>query len=47
MNFGGYIPARLPPVLTGYLIDFAGFATGSTIFAATLGLVAAAGATVV
>jgi hypothetical protein len=47
MNFGGYIPAGLLPVLTGYLIDFTGLATGATIFAAALGLVAAAGATFV
>ncbi|WGS17859.1 MULTISPECIES: MFS transporter [unclassified Bradyrhizobium] len=44
MNFGGYILAGLLPVLMGYLIDFAGLATGAAIFAAALGLVAAAGA---
>ncbi|MFB9262705.1 hypothetical protein ACFFWD_05880 [Bradyrhizobium erythrophlei] len=44
MNFGGYVPAGLLPVLTGYLIDFAGLATGATIFAAALDLAAAAGA---
>ncbi|MDQ0381485.1 MFS transporter [Amycolatopsis thermophila] len=34
LNFGGYIPAALLPVGTGYLSDGLGFATGSTIFAA-------------
>ncbi|WP_083742137.1 MFS transporter [Bradyrhizobium mercantei] len=47
MNVGGYIPAGLLPVLTGCLIDFTGLASGATIFAAALGLVATAGATFV
>ncbi|KAA9165963.1 MFS transporter [Amycolatopsis acidicola] len=36
LNFGGYIPAALLPVGTGYLSDALGFATGSTIFAAAI-----------
>ncbi|GAA2805382.1 MFS transporter [Saccharopolyspora taberi] len=36
LNFGGYIPAALLPVGTGYLSDALGFTTGSTIFAAVL-----------
>jgi MFS family permease len=36
MNIGGYIPAGLLPVATGFLIDHAGLATGATAFAAVL-----------
>jgi MFS family permease len=47
LNFGGYIPAALLPVGTGYLSDALGFATGSTIFAAILAVASlAAGALV-
>ncbi|MEB3370136.1 MFS transporter [Saccharopolyspora mangrovi] len=38
INFGGYIPAALLPVGTGYLSDALGITTGSTIFAAILTL---------
>jgi len=44
LNFGGYVPAGLLPVATGYLIDRVGFATGAGIFAAALGTCAAIGA---
>ena len=40
MNMGGYLPAGLLPVLTGYAIDYVGLATGATAFAAVLALVA-------
>ncbi|WIX76632.1 MFS transporter [Amycolatopsis carbonis] len=47
LNFGGYIPAALLPVATGYLSDSLGLATGTTIFAVVLSLAAlAAGALV-
>ncbi|WP_116204810.1 MFS transporter [Amycolatopsis circi] len=40
LNFGGYLPAALLPVGTGYLSDALGIATGSTVFAALLALAA-------
>ncbi|CAB3795316.1 MFS transporter [Paraburkholderia fynbosensis] len=36
MNIGGYLPAGLLPVLTGYAIDFLGLPTGTTLFSAVL-----------
>jgi MFS family permease len=36
LNIGGYIPAAILPVCTGYLIDYTGLATGATTFAAIL-----------
>jgi MFS family permease len=43
LNIGGYIPAALLPVSTGYLIDLAGLSTGAAVFAAILAAAAAAG----
>lgn len=43
LNIGGYIPAGLLPVATGYLIDWAGPAAGATAFAGILAAAAAAG----
>ncbi|WP_326063330.1 MFS transporter [Paenibacillus anseongense] len=45
LNIGGYIPAAILPVSTGYLIDYLGLATGASIFAVMLATasVAAAG----
>ena len=40
MNLGGYLPAGLLPVMTGYAIDAFGLATGATAFAVTLALIA-------
>jgi len=40
MNIGGYLPAGLLPVLTGYAIDFLGLANGATGFAVALALIA-------
>lgn len=40
MNIGGYLPAGLLPVMTGYAIDAFGLATGATAFAVTLALIA-------
>ncbi|HEV2652643.1 MAG TPA: hypothetical protein VGU69_15400, partial [Rhizomicrobium sp.] len=36
LNFGGYFPAGLLPVATGYLIDKTGLAIGASSFAAAL-----------
>ncbi|WP_223066314.1 MFS transporter [Paenibacillus caui] len=36
LNIGGYIPAALLPVCTGFLIDLAGLAVGTSVFAAIL-----------
>lgn len=36
LNIGGYIPAGLLPVASGYLIDAVGLATGTTLFALVL-----------
>jgi predicted MFS family arabinose efflux permease len=44
LNIGGYVPAGLLPVATGYLIDWTGLVTGATGFAAVLAIAAAAGA---
>lgn len=43
LNIGGYIPAGLLPVATGYLIDAVGLATGATLFAVVLAIVALVG----
>jgi MFS family permease len=43
LNFGGYIPAALFPVGTGYLSDALGMATGTTIFATILAVAALSG----
>ena len=48
MNIGGYLPAGLMPVMTGYAIDRVGFTAGATGFAVALALIAlAAGAAAV
>jgi MFS family permease len=44
LNIGGYIPAAILPVCTGYLIDYTGLATGATAFAAILAAAASAAA---
>jgi len=44
LNIGGYIPAAVLPVCTGYLIDFTGLAAGATVFAAILAAAAIAAA---
>ncbi|MDQ0142053.1 MFS transporter [Cupriavidus necator] len=43
LNIGGYIPAGLLPVATGYLIDAVGLASGAMLFALVLALTAMAG----
>lgn len=43
LNIGGYIPAGLLPVATGYLIDAVGLASGAMLFAFVLALTAIAG----
>lgn len=43
LNIGGYIPAGLMPVATGFGIDRAGLATGAESFALVLGTLAIAG----
>ncbi|MFC4275488.1 MFS transporter [Achromobacter aloeverae] len=43
LNIGGYIPAGLLPVAAGYLIDAVGLATGATLFALALALIALGG----
>lgn len=43
LNIGGYIPAGLLPVATGYLIDAVGLAQGATIFAVVLAAIALIG----
>ncbi|RQS67651.1 MFS transporter [Burkholderia sp. Bp8963] len=48
MNIGGYLPAGLMPVMTGYAIDRVGFTAGATGFAVALATIAiAAGAAAV
>ncbi|MGV9294945.1 MFS transporter [Amycolatopsis sp. NPDC003676] len=47
LNFGGYLPAALLPVGTGYLSDALGIATGSTVFAAVVALAALTAAGIV
>lgn len=42
LNFGGYIPAALLPVGTGYLSDAVGITAGSTVFAVVLAVAALA-----
>ncbi len=44
LNIGGYIPAAILPVCTGYLIDYTGIASGATAFAAILAAAASAAA---
>lgn len=44
LNIGGYIPAGLLPVATGYLIDFLGVSIAATLFAAVLATAAILGA---
>jgi MFS family permease len=44
LNIGGYIPAGLLPVATGFLVDRAGLAAGATTFAVVLIAAAAAAA---
>ncbi|KAF1048584.1 MFS transporter [Xylophilus sp.] len=43
LNIGGYIPAGLLPVATGYLIDAVGLAAGATSFALALTMVSLMG----
>ncbi|RLM15278.1 MFS transporter [Gibbsiella quercinecans] len=43
LNIGGYIPAGLLPVATGYLIDAVGLAQGATLFAVVLAAIALIG----
>lgn len=43
LNIGGYVPAGLLPVATGYLMDAVGLATGATLFALVLTLTALVG----
>lgn len=43
LNIGGYIPAGLLPVATGYLIDAVGLAQGATLFAVALAAIALIG----
>ncbi len=43
LNIGGYIPAGLLPVATGYLIDAVGLASGATLFALVLTFTALVG----
>lgn len=47
LNIGGYIPAGLMPVATGFVIDAAGLSIGATVFSAVLAFVAALGGTAV
>ncbi|MBR9904461.1 MAG: MFS transporter [Gammaproteobacteria bacterium] len=43
LNIGGYIPAGLLPVATGYLMDAVGLASGATLFALVLAVTAFVG----
>jgi MFS family permease len=43
LNIGGYIPAGLMPVATGFVIDNAGLSVGATLFAAVLAVIAILG----
>lgn len=47
LNIGGYIPAAILPVCTGFLIDYTGLAVGATSFAVILTTVAMIAAGVV
>jgi len=44
LNIGGYIPAAIFPICTGYLIDITGLAFGATVFAVILSMVSVAAA---
>lgn len=44
LNIGGYIPAAILPVCTGYLIDVMGLTIGATAFATILSVVAVSAA---
>jgi hypothetical protein len=43
LNMGGYVPAGILPVATGYLTDAVGLATGATAFALVLTVTALVG----
>jgi predicted MFS family arabinose efflux permease len=43
LNIGGYIPAGLLPVATGYLVDFLGMSIAATLFAVVLATAAVLG----
>ncbi|ANF57908.1 MFS transporter [Halotalea alkalilenta] len=45
LNIGGYIPAGLLPVATGFLMDAVGLASGATLFALVLTVTALVGGT--
>ncbi|MCD9031451.1 MFS transporter [Luteimonas sp. Y-2-2-4F] len=45
LNIGGYVPAGLLPVATGYLMDAVGLASGATLFALALTVTALVGGT--
>lgn len=47
LNVGGYLPAGLLPVSTGYLMDAVGLPTGATVFGTVLTTLAVVGALVV
>lgn len=47
LNIGGYIPAGLMPVATGFVIDLMGLPFGATLFASTLAVLATLGGMVV
>ncbi|MCT9144348.1 MFS transporter [Streptomyces violarus] len=47
LNVGGYLPAGLLPVSTGYLMDAVGLPTGATLFGAVLAGLAVTGGLVV
>jgi len=47
LNIGGYIPAGLIPVATGFLIDTVGLGAGATVFAVILGAASMAALTFV
>ncbi|WP_262402297.1 hypothetical protein [Actinomadura sp. CNU-125] len=42
-NLGGYVPAGILPVATGYLADAVGLTGGATVFAAVVGACAVGG----
>lgn len=43
LNIGGYVPAGLIPVATGFIVDHAGLSVGATLFASVLAVLAIAG----
>jgi hypothetical protein len=47
LNVGGYLPAGLLPVSTGYLMDAVGLPTGATLFGTVLMGLAVVGGLVV